>query len=206
MIISVLTLLIAGLRARFECDLKKVIALSTLRQLGIIILTISVGIVDLCVFHLVTHALFKALIFMCAGGIIHLRGGVQDSRCFRGLWFKLPIINSWLVVSCLSLMGAPFIAGFYSKDLILEWCLGGFSRSLIVLLIRLGTFLTAFYRVRFLYLSISGGEFFSLVNFRSLNISLVFSSRVLGAGAIFGGFLIQEFILEINVFVGIIMF
>lgn len=119
-IIAVFTVLIAGLGARFECDLKKVIALSTLRQLGIIILIISAGRVDLCVFHLVTHALFKALIFICAGAIIHLSGGVQDSRCFRGLWYKLPIINRWLIVSCLSLMGAPFMAGFYSKDLILE--------------------------------------------------------------------------------------
>lgn len=75
----------AGLGASFECDLKKVIALSTLSQLGIIMLIISVGRVNLCVFHLVTHALFKALMFMCAGAIIHLSGGVQDSRCFRGL-------------------------------------------------------------------------------------------------------------------------
>lgn len=110
----------AGMRASFECDLKKVIALSTLSQLGVIILIISVGSLGLCVFHLVTHALFKALIFLCAGAVIHLRGGVQDFRCFGGLWYKLPIINCWLIVSCLSLIGIPFIAGFYSKDLILE--------------------------------------------------------------------------------------
>jgi len=83
----------AGIRARFECDLKKIIALSTLRQLGIIILIISVGNMRLCVFHLITHALFKALIFLCAGAIIHLRGGVQDVRCSGGLWYKLPVIN-----------------------------------------------------------------------------------------------------------------
>jgi len=82
---SLLTVVIAGFRARFESDLKKVVALSTLRQLGVIILIISVGCVGLCVFHLVTHALFKALIFLCAGAIIHLGRGVQDSRCFSGL-------------------------------------------------------------------------------------------------------------------------
>lgn len=91
---SVLTVVIAGLRARFEADLKKVIALSTLSQLGIIILIVSVGAIGICVFHLVTHALFKALIFLCAGAVIHLSGGIQDIRCFSGLWYKLPITNS----------------------------------------------------------------------------------------------------------------
>ena len=200
-IIAVLTVLMAGLRARFECDLKKVIALSTLSQLGMIMLIISVGRVDLCIFHLVTHALFKALMFMCAGGIIHLRGGVQDSRCFSGLWYKLPIINRWLIVSCLSLMGAPFMAGFYSKDLILEWCLGGGYGLMIIVLVSMGTFFTAFYRVRFLYLSITGGEFYSFVGFSNVNKSLIMASSLLGVGAIFGGFTIQELVLDINVFI-----
>lgn len=84
-IMSCLTIIIAGISARFETDLKKVIALSTLRQLGVIMLIISVGVLNLCVFHLVTHALFKALMFICAGAIIHLGGGVQDFRCFSGL-------------------------------------------------------------------------------------------------------------------------
>lgn len=120
LVMAVLTLVMAGLRASFEADLKKVIALSTLSQLGIMMLIISVGAISLCVFHLVTHALFKALMFLCAGAIIHLRGGIQDARCFTGLWYKLPVTNAWLVVSCFSLIGVPFMAGFYSKDLILE--------------------------------------------------------------------------------------
>lgn len=85
LVIAVLTVVMAGLRARFEADLKKVIALSTLSQLGIIILIVSVGAMRICVFHLVTHALFKALMFLCAGAVIHLSGGIQDIRCFSGL-------------------------------------------------------------------------------------------------------------------------
>lgn len=93
-LVSLLTLVMAGLSARFECDIKKVIALSTLRQLGMMIVVISAGGVQLCVFHLVTHALFKALMFLCAGAIIHLSCGVQDMRMFRGLGHNLPIVNS----------------------------------------------------------------------------------------------------------------
>lgn len=200
-VISIFTLIMAGIRARFECDLKKVIALSTLRQLGVIILIISLGSLNLCVFHLVTHALFKALIFICAGAVIHLGSGVQDSRCFSGLWFKLPIVNSWLVVSCLSLIGVPFIAGFYSKDLILEWCLSGDVSLIFRFVLRLGTFLTAFYRVRFIGCIIGRKEFFSFRGFNNLDLSLVISSSVLGVGAIFGGWLFQIILVDFNVFV-----
>lgn len=95
------------------------------------------------------------------------------------------------------------MAGFYSKDLILEWCLGEISRIVVVCLLRFGTFLTAFYRVRFLFLSIRGGEFYSFVGFNNLDKRLIFSSRILGFGAVFGGFLIQEVILDINVFISL---
>lgn len=148
--VSCITLLLAGLSARFEYDLKKVIALSTLSQLGVIMLILSVQARRVCVFHLTTHALFKALMFLCAGAVIHFSGGIQDSRFFSGLWFKLPVVNSWLVVSCLSLIGVPFIAGFYSKDLVLEKCMmRGFSLfGLFIILFP--TILTAFYACRFL--------------------------------------------------------
>lgn len=77
---SIITLIIAGLRAILEVDIKKVIALSTLRQLGVMILAISLGIKIIALFHLVVHAFFKALIFMCVGAVIFYRGGVQDGR------------------------------------------------------------------------------------------------------------------------------
>jgi len=92
--VSSITLLIAGLGAGFEVDLKKVIALSTLRQLGIIILILSVGGYFICIFHLVVHAMFKALIFMCAGFFIYTSGGIQDSRFLSSLWVKYPFVSS----------------------------------------------------------------------------------------------------------------
>lgn len=83
--ISRITLLIAGLGAGFEVDLKKVIALSTLRQLGMMMLILSVGGYFICIFHLVVHAMFKALMFICAGFFIYTSGGIQDSRYLRSL-------------------------------------------------------------------------------------------------------------------------
>lgn len=83
----------AAIRAVYEPDVKKVVALSTLRQLGVIMLAISVGAIRVCFFHLVRHALFKALIFLCVGAVIHYRG-IQDIRYIGGLIFKSPIISA----------------------------------------------------------------------------------------------------------------
>jgi NADH-ubiquinone oxidoreductase chain 5 len=85
LLVSGLTMFIAGLGANFEFDLKRIIALSTLRQLGLIILTISIGLSGLAFFHLLTHALFKTLLFICAGGVIHSIGDSQDIRFMGGL-------------------------------------------------------------------------------------------------------------------------
>jgi NADH-ubiquinone oxidoreductase chain 5 len=81
----------AAISAVFEPDVKKVVALSTLSQLGVMILAVSVGSISVCFFHLVSHALFKALIFLCVGAVIHFRG-IQDIRYLGGLIYKSPII------------------------------------------------------------------------------------------------------------------
>nr|YP_009108157.1 NADH dehydrogenase subunit 5 [Panopea globosa]AIU56066.1 NADH dehydrogenase subunit 5 [Panopea globosa] len=184
--VSCMTLLLAGLSASFEYDLKKVIALSTLSQLGVMMLILSMQCSSICVFHLTTHALFKALMFLCAGAVIHFSGGIQDSRFFSGLWFKLPVVNSWLAVSCLSLMGVPFMAGFYSKDLVLEKCMmSGFSVFGLGMIL-VPTMLTAFYACRFLWsMMVEEGSscFSSFYSSWSLNMSM----SILGLGAIFSG-------------------
>lgn len=90
-IISSLTMLISAIRAVFEPDVKKVVALSTLSQLGVMILAISVGAVRVCFFHLVRHALFKALMFLCVGRVIHF-SGIQDLRYLGAFMYKRPII------------------------------------------------------------------------------------------------------------------
>lgn len=119
-IISCSTILIAGLSALTECDLKKIIALSTLSQLGVIIASLGLGCVNLAFFHLITHALFKALLFICAGSIIHFHIHGQDLRTIGNLTRQLPFTISALLIANISLCGLPFISGFYSKDMILE--------------------------------------------------------------------------------------
>jgi len=110
-LISVFTLVMAGLTAVVERDLKKVVAYSTLSQLGMMMLALSLNDKYVCVFHLINHAYFKALIFLCVGSIIYINCGAQDARLISGLWYKMPIIFSYLVVCCLSLVGVPFMAG-----------------------------------------------------------------------------------------------
>nr|WRO45071.1 NADH dehydrogenase subunit 5 [Themus hedini] len=119
--ISLLTMFMAGLGANFEYDLKKIVALSTLSQLGLMISVLALGDYILSYYHLLMHALFKALLFMCMGMIIHNLGGCQDIRFMGGLSTQMPLTCLFLNISNLSLCGLPFLTGFYSKDLILEF-------------------------------------------------------------------------------------
>merc|ERR1712020_359917 len=118
--IGIITILLAGAAAIFEIDIKKIIALSTLRQLGVII--IILGIIEplLSFFHLLRHAFFKAILFMCAGIIIHNIKDYQDIRKIGTGKRFIPLILSIIMVANLSLCGLPFLRGFYRKDLILE--------------------------------------------------------------------------------------
>nr|YP_009192175.1 NADH dehydrogenase subunit 5 [Owenia fusiformis]ALO81693.1 NADH dehydrogenase subunit 5 [Owenia fusiformis] len=120
LLIGVSTMFMAGLGANVEMDLKKVIALSTLSQLGVMMASVGVGLVNLALFHLFTHALFKALLFLCAGNFIHLGGHYQDMRYFGQMSLITPLTSSCMNVANLALCGFPFMAGFYSKDAIME--------------------------------------------------------------------------------------
>lgn len=144
----VLTILIAGIAAIIETDLKKIIALSTLSQLGIIIASIALSQPILALFHLLTHALFKALLFICAGTLIHYANHSQDLRTIGNLQQQLPVTISIIFIANLALCGFPFLAGFYSKDLILESRLFFSNNSLIVSIIFIATLLTAAYSIR----------------------------------------------------------
>lgn len=154
--LGILTTLISRLRALFEPDFKKVVALSTLSQLGIIIITLAIGFVDLAFIHLLTHAVFKALLFICRGKIIHRVGDNQDARKIGGEIFNLPITGVIMVLSSYALCGVPFLAGFYSKDLIIESSLMGdiffFNYCLFILIVGL----SARYSFRILFLRIVG--------------------------------------------------
>nr|YP_010165778.1 NADH dehydrogenase subunit 5 [Nemoura meniscata]QRR29791.1 NADH dehydrogenase subunit 5 [Nemoura meniscata] len=151
-----LTMFMAGLGANFEFDLKKIIALSTLSQLGLMMSILAMGFPKLAFFHLLTHALFKALLFMCAGAIIHNMKDSQDIRFMGGLVMQMPLTSSCFNLSNLALCGTPFLAGFYSKDLILEIaslsCMNIFS----FILYFFSTGLTVCYSLRLVYYSMSG--------------------------------------------------
>lgn len=117
---GVLTILLAGLRALGEGDIKKIVALSTLRQLGIMVLGIGLGSPLLAFFHLVAHAFFKALLFVGVGNFIHAAVSYQDLRVIGNTKATLPLTSSILVVAKASLCGLPFFSGFFSKESILE--------------------------------------------------------------------------------------
>lgn len=151
LVVSVLTIFMSGLSAIFEYDLKKIIALSTLRQLGLIIRTLRLGLTGFCFFHLLRHALFKSLLFMCAGYIIHGIRDCQDIRFIGSIAFQSPLLNISFNMANLSLCGIPFLAGFYSKDLILENVLIYDINILILFLFFLRTGLTVVYTFRLIF-------------------------------------------------------
>jgi len=150
-LISAITMFMSGLGANFEYDLKKIIALSTLSQLGVIIRVLRIGLKELAFFHLVTHALFKALLFMCAGSLIHVVKEYQDVRLMGNLVYFIPLTRSYIRVANLALCGTPFLAGFYSKDIILEMIFIRDLNKLVFLLYFLGTGLTVCYSFRLVY-------------------------------------------------------
>ena len=146
------TMLIAGLRAILEIDIKKIIALSTLSQLGVMMIILGAGIPILAYFHLLSHAFFKAILFMCAGIVIHNIRDYQDIRKIGGGNILLPVPSAVMITANLRLCGMPFIRGFYSKDLILEIMIIKGLNIFIFCLIAIATFLTVAYscRLRFL--------------------------------------------------------
>jgi NADH-ubiquinone oxidoreductase chain 5 len=150
-LISVLTIFISGYGANYEIDLKKIIALSTLRQLGVIMITLSLGFYELSFFHLITHALFKSLLFLCAGAIIHGIGDIQDIRYLGGILRGLPVISVFFIGASLALCGFPFLAGFYSKDVILEIYFMGHINLFMVIIVFIATMFTLTYSIRLIY-------------------------------------------------------
>nr|YP_008757589.1 NADH dehydrogenase subunit 5 [Parajapyx emeryanus]AEV44854.1 NADH dehydrogenase subunit 5 [Parajapyx emeryanus] len=151
------TMFMSGLGANFETDLKKIIALSTLSQLGVMLLSLSMGFVYVCYFHLLAHAFFKSLLFLCAGVIIHNVSDFQDVRSMGGLSFNMPLVLSCFNVSNLALCGMPFLAGFYSKDLIIELCSLSTMNYFMFFILMLSTGLTVSYSFRLAYISMFGG-------------------------------------------------
>nr|WJJ67910.1 NADH dehydrogenase subunit 5 [Hypoderma sinense] len=188
LLMSGLTMFMSGLGANYEFDLKKVIALSTLSQLGLMMSILSMGFYKLAFFHLLTHALFKALLFLCAGSIIHSMGDNQDIRYMGSLSLMMPFTSSCFYVSNLALCGMPFLAGFYSKDLILEMVSLSYLNFLSFFLYFFSTGLTACYSFRLVYFTMTGEmNFFSVNMFNENNWLMLVSMAGLLSFSVIGG-------------------
>nr|BDQ43922.1 NADH dehydrogenase subunit 5 [Metaphire megascolidioides] len=156
LLIAVSTTTMAGLSAMTECDMKKIIALSTLSQLGMMMAAMGLGMVNLAYFHMVTHALFKALLFICAGTLINSHMHSQDLRWMGNITSQMPTTTSCFMLANMALCGAPFMSGFYSKDMIVESSIF-YSNNFIMLTIILFTVsLTSFYTMRFSLVTVWG--------------------------------------------------
>nr|YP_010713637.1 NADH dehydrogenase subunit 5 [Erronea onyx]WDA98769.1 NADH dehydrogenase subunit 5 [Erronea onyx] len=197
--ISVLTLLMAGIGANYENDLKKVIALSTLSQLGVMMMSLGMGMPFLALFHLYTHALFKALLFLCAGMIIHNSSNTQDIRYMGLISNQAPLTVACMNIANLSLCGAPFLSGFYSKDLILEISLFSPTSMLMILLIFMATGMTAAYSFRLsfcsLWASMKNNSYHAKLE---LDPYVNWATTILALCAIVAGFFLQLIFLDFN--------
>nr|QOL00745.1 NADH dehydrogenase subunit 5 [Sinotmethis amicus] len=188
LLIGCMTMFMAGLRANFEFDFKKIIALSTLSQLGLMMSILAMGYPKLAFFHLLTNALVKALLFMCAGSMIHNLKDSQDIRFMGSIVNFMPLTSVCLNVSSLSLCGIPFLAGFYSKDLILEMVCLSWINCLVFFLYFISTGLTASYSFRLFYYSMSGdNNFYSSFSFNDSGYYISFGMFSLLFVAVFGG-------------------
>lgn len=197
-ILGSLTAFFAAVTGVVQNDLKRVVAYSTCSQLGYMVMVCGVSNYTVSLFHLLNHGGFKALLFLSAGSIIHAVGNEQDMRKMGGLVGRTPFTYIMIFIGSLSLIGFPYLTGFYSKDLILELMYDKYYILFAYWLGSVSVFFTAFYSVRLMFLTFivntnSRGEVFKGVREPSLTISLPLI--VLALLSIFMGFLGKDLIL-----------
>ena len=192
LLIGIITIIIAGITAIIEIDIKKIIALSTLRQLGVIILILGIGNPILSFFHLISHAFFKAILFICAGIIIHNMKDYQDIRKIGFRYFNLHFSISIIIIANISLCGLPFLRGFYSKDFIIEIILIKGKNFFFFFLIIFGTILTVIYSCRLNFLvSINFIKLESYYFMRENSLFIIYGIIFLLPFSIIGGIFIS---------------
>jgi NADH-ubiquinone oxidoreductase chain 5 len=196
-VFGALTAFVAATIGLFQNDLKRVIAYSTCSQLGYIVFACGLSNYSVAVFHLRNHAFFKALLFLCAGSVIHAMRDEQDTRRLGGLLKVLPFTYRIIVIGSLSLIGFPFLTGFYSKDLVVEIAYGSYTSSshFAHLLGCFAAFFTAFYSIRLLFLTFIAKPVCFRVIFEGAHDPGFFiggSLFVLSWGAIFVGYLCKD--------------
>uniref|UniRef100_S5TFE8 NADH-ubiquinone oxidoreductase chain 5 n=1 Tax=[Candida] norvegica TaxID=49330 RepID=S5TFE8_9ASCO len=192
------TTLIAGLIAINTNDIKRIIALSTMSQLGIMFISIGLSCYNLTLFHVLCHSIYKALLFICAGTIIHsLTNELQDIRYIGGLLLYMPITYICILIGSLSLMGLPSLTGYYSKDIIIESSIGIYTISGLIIywLVVLSSFLTNIYILKLIYYSfinIPQLNKYIYNNINELHFLNVFCMIILTLGSLFIGYILND--------------
>lgn len=198
-----LTAFFAATVGIFQNDLKKVIAYSTCSQLGYMVFAAGLSGYAVSMFHLMNHAFFKALLFLSAGSVIHAMSDEQDMRKMGGLARLLPITYIMMLLGSLALMGFPFLSGFYSKDVILEFAFSDFyvSGTVIFWLGTITAGFTAFYSIRSLYLTflVKTNAYKPIVkNVHESPVFMLVPLFVLAVGSIFSGFLMRDMLIGVG--------
>jgi NADH-quinone oxidoreductase subunit L len=192
-VVGALTAILAASIGLVQNDIKRVLAYSTVSQLGYMFLACGVGAFAAGIFHLMTHAFFKALLFLGSGSVIHAMSGEQDMRHMGGLKTKLPWTHRTMLIGCLAIAGVPLLAGFFSKDEILwsAFKIGGYGRWVWGMGFAVAA-MTAFYMFRLYHMTFSGtfrGTEEQAHHVHESPASMVLPLQVLAVGSIVAGFL-----------------
>lgn len=192
-----ITAFFAALCGLVQYDIKKVIAFSTCSQLGYILYACGLGEYNVCLYHLTNHAFFKALLFLCAGAVIHTLNGEQDLRRIGGLVKIIPVTYIAMLFASLALLGFPFLSGFFSKDILIElaWCKYSVDGIFTFWLATLSAFITAFYSMRLLYWIFWSNPNFYRIDSLYLNEMdnvILFVFRPLIIGSLFSGYVFRD--------------
>jgi len=195
--IGAITTIFSSLIGLFQQDIKKVIAYSTMSQLGMMVIAIGLSSYNLALFHLVNHAFYKGLLFLGAGSVIHAVSDNQDFRRYGGLRMFLPLTYSVMLIASLSLVAFPFMTGFYSKDFIIESAYGQFFISSVIVywISTIAAMFTTLYSVKVLYLTFLTNPNGPIINYKHAHESDIFMSIpliLLAVFSIFFGYITKD--------------
>ena len=195
--LGAITTVFSSLIGLFQQDIKKVIAYSTMSQLGIMVIAVGLSCYNIALFHLINHAFYKGLLFLGAGAVIHAVADNQDFRRYGGLRPFLPLTYSVMLIASLSLVAFPFMTGFYSKDFILESAYGQyyFSSTVVYVIATIGAMFTTLYSVKVLYLTFLTNPNGPLINYKQAHEGDIFMSlplMILAVFSIFFGFITKD--------------